>query len=193
MAATKQKTAKDLKKKKKWVPIFSGKDFGSLEIGETFVDEAELCKGKTIETNLMSMTKDSRKHGNVNVVFKINNYSNNQLFADLISYNLQVSQLKRTTRKDKDKIEDSFIVKTKDGVDVAVKPIILTKAETKNSILTAVRILTRTFTSDFAKNMTFNQFMNEIISGNLQREIKNNVKKAYPIANCTIRAAVRKN
>ncbi len=193
MVVAKQKSAKDLKKKKKWVPIFANKDFNNMEIGETYVSEPEPCIGKTITSNLMSITRDARKHSNINVKFKIISYSNNQLFADMISYNLQVAQLKRTTRKDKDKIEDSFIIKTKDNVEVAVKPIMLTKAEVRNSLLTALRHTTRSFVGNWAKTATYSQFINEVISGNLQREIKNNAKKVYPITNCTLKAVVRMN
>ena len=193
MAAKTQKSAKDLKKKKKWVPIFASKDFGNMEIGETYVAEAEPCVGKTVEINLMNITRDSRKHGNVNVKFKITSYANNQLQADLVSYRLQVAQLKRTTRANKDKIEDSFIVKSKDDVKVAIKPIMLTKAETKNSVLTAVRHATRSFATELAKRLTYAQLMNEIVNGNLQKDIKNAVKKVYPITNCTLKAATREN
>ena len=192
MAVAKQKSAKDLKKKKKWVPIFVNKEFfNGVEIGETYVSEPELCLGKTLSVNLMNLTRDSRKHGNINVKFKILNYTNNQLFAELISLNLQVAQLKRTTRANKDKIEDSFIVKCKDNTQVAVKPIMLTKAEANNSILTALRHATRKFTSEFAKNTSYPQFMNEVISGNLQKEIRNAVKKVYPITSCNLKAVVK--
>ena len=52
------KTAQELKKKKKkWVQILASREFNNQEMGETYVDEAENCIGRSMELNLMMLTK----------------------------------------------------------------------------------------------------------------------------------------
>src|SRR3989344_3033310 len=126
------------KKKKVWVPIVASKEFRNTEIGETYVEEPAASVGKFIETNLMFLTNDSKKQG-TNLRFRINEYKNNVLYTELIGLRIQVAQLKRITRKQKDKVEDSFVCVTKDNIKVRLKPILVTKTKVTNSKLTSLR------------------------------------------------------
>ncbi|HLC86438.1 MAG TPA: hypothetical protein VJG30_04080 [Candidatus Nanoarchaeia archaeon] len=182
------KTAKELKKKKKWVSILAGREFNNKEIGETYVDEAESAVGKTVTINLMSLTGDPKRQ-NFNVKFKIREAKNNQLHADLVGYFLQVAQKKRLSKKNKDKLEDSFEYKTKDNVHVVIKPVFTTKAMTYKSRHALIRNQSRKFIEDALKTINFSSLMREIIDGNFQREVKNAVKKFYPVNSVLVKSA----
>ena len=180
------------KKKKKWVQILAPKEFKNIEIGETYVENPENSVGKTIQTNLMSITRDPKKQSN-NIKFRITEFKNNVLNTEVMNISMQTAQLKRTTRKDKIKIEDSFVVNTKDNKKVRIKPILLTKTLTSNSKLTAIRKSTREIVSKIAEQTSFHQFLNDIISGQLLKAIKNDNRKIYPLASCTIKKVERLN
>lgn len=185
------KTAQELKKKKKkWIPILASKEFNNQEIGETYVEESENCIGRTVELNLMMLTKDPKKQ-NFNVSFKITDAKNNQAHTELIGYSLQKAQLKRLTKKGKNKVEDSFNYKTKDDLNIVIKPIMLTKALTYKTTLSQLRKLSREFLSDYTKNNIYSEIMKDIISGKLQKDIKINSKKVSPLVNCIIKSAGR--
>ena|SRR3989344_3214562 len=187
------KTVQELKKKKKkWIQILSSSEFNNQEIGETYVDEAESCIGRSIELNLMMLTKDPRKQ-NFNVKFKITEAKNNQLHTELVAYSLQVAQLKRLTKKGKNKVEDSFSYNTKDNIKIAIKPILLTKALTYKTTLSQLRMLSREFLQDYVKNNDYSQVMKDVISGKLQKDLKINSKKVSPVVNCIIKSANRLN
>ena len=156
------------KKKKKWVPIFAGKEFNNKEIGETFVEEADLAMNKTVTLNLMNLVGDPKRQ-NFNVRFKVSSVKNGQAFADIIDYKLQVAQRKRLSRKGKDKLEDSYEYKTKDNVTAIIKPVFVTKAMTNKSVHAMIRNESRKMIANAVKNMDFTQLMREVIDNNIQK------------------------
>ncbi len=180
------------KKKKKWVPIFASAEFGNQEIGETYIEEAEQAMGRTVESNLMMLTKDPKKQ-NFNVYFQVTSVKNGQAFTTLREYQIQVAQLKRITKKSKNKLDDSFIYDTKDGKKVTIKPILITKTLTYKTSLQLLRKTNREFLKEHIKNVTGSQVMREVIDGTLQREIKIALKKVTPVINCTIKSAILKD
>ncbi len=190
---TKTTQAQDLKKKKKkWISIMASPEFNNQEIGETYVEETEQALGRVVEVNLTMLTRDPKKQ-NFNAYFQVKEIKNGQAFTILTGYQLQVAQLKRITRKGKNKLDDSFIYKSKDGKTVTIKPIMITRTLTYKTSLQGLRKASREFLTEYVKNKTGSQIMKEIMDGNLQRDIKNAVKKVSPIINCTIKTALIKD
>ncbi len=187
---TKTTTQQELKKKKKkWIPIFAGKEFNNQEIGETYVEESEQALGRVVEVNLMMLVRDPKRQ-NFNVYFRINDVKNNQAFTQLFMYHIQVAQLKRITKKAKNKLDDSLIYQTKDNKKVTIKPILITRALTYKTTLKQLRKTTREFLTQYCKNNNGQQVLNDVINNNLQKDIKNNAKKVSPLVNCIIKSAI---
>ncbi|MBS3152457.1 hypothetical protein J4230_03550 [Candidatus Woesearchaeota archaeon] len=186
---TKTTTSQEAKKKKKWISILASTEFNNQEIGETYVEEPEKAVGRTVETNLMMLSKDPKRQ-NFNVYFKIISITNNQAQTRLYAYNIQVAQLKRITKKSKNKIDDSFVYETKDGKKITIKPILITKTLTYKTTLKLIRKVCRDFLKEHIKKLTGSQAMKDIIDNVLQKEIKNAVKKITPVVNCTIKSAI---
>ena len=59
--AKKKTTAADKKKRKKWIPILSTKEFHNMEIGETYIEDPATAIGKVVTINLMVLTRDPKK------------------------------------------------------------------------------------------------------------------------------------
>ncbi len=186
MAAEKLSEIK--KKKKKWLAVLGGKEFNYQNIAEIYIDEPENAVGRKISTNLMTILRDPKKQL-FNVEFKITEIKDNSAVAELIRYSIQIAQLKRITKKGKNKVDDSFVYETKDNKKVVIKPILLTKTLVYKSILKELRKTTRHFLAEFAKKNTLSQVMKDVISGNLQKDIKENAKKVYPLTNVIIKDA----
>ncbi|MBS3174912.1 hypothetical protein J4440_03465 [Candidatus Woesearchaeota archaeon] len=188
----KKETTAQVKKNKKWVPILASKEFSNYQIGETYVEDPTKSVGTTVEVNLMFLTNDSKKQSN-NVKFKIVEYKENNLFTEFISYELQKAQFKRLSRPGKEKVEDSFSYVTKDNKNVRIKPILITRSKAVNSKLTSIRITTRQLLADIIKKMNYTDLVRDLISGNLQKEIRNRVNKAVPVGSCIIKGFVKLN
>jgi small subunit ribosomal protein S3Ae len=182
-------TAKDLKKKKKkWLTILASKEFGSQEIGETFIEDPNQTIGRTIRVNLMDLTKDPKRQ-NFNILFKIIEIKNNQALTKMISYNIQVAQLKKITKKNKNKVEDSQEYTAKDGKKVTIKPILITKSLAYKSSLKQIRQNIRALLEKYVKENDSEKILKDIMMGGLQKDLKNNAKKVLPIVACLIKNA----
>ena len=149
------------KKKKKWIPIFTNKMFNDIQIGDGYVSEPGLLMGRYIETNLMELTNEIKKQ-NIKVLFKISNVTENKATADLVGYELLGSVIRRVVKRAKSKIDDSFIVETKDNAKIVVKSIILTKTKTAHSILTKLRFKSKESMITNFKKWTYDEAFSEI-------------------------------
>lgn len=174
------------KKKKKWMSILSTSHFNNSEIGETITSEPSTLVGRNVAINLMNLTQDIKTQ-NTKIVFKIKEVKNDRLMTEIVRYELVPASLRRMVHKDKEKIDDSFKAKTKDEVEVRIKPFIVTKSSANRSVLTAIRHKTRELLTEAIKKATYDAFMEEIIRFKLQNTIKRELSKIYPLTQFQIR------
>ena len=87
-------------------------------------------------------------------------------------------------RKGRKKIEDSFVIQTKDNVKARIKPIIMTRSKTQRSVLASIRKEAKEFIEEKVKTQNFVDLINNTISTKFQREIRDKLKKIYPLALC---------
>ncbi len=179
-----------LKKKKKWFTVIAGPEFKNFEIGETLGNENAKLIGRTLEVNLANVTQDPKSQ-NIKIKFKIINVKDNQADADVISYEMLSTYIKRLIKPAKEKMDDSFIYKTKDDINVKIKTLILTKAKTKHSILSSIRHKSREYLQDYCKKSEYKTLIADLAFHNLQKELKTILKKIYPLSVCEVRKMER--
>ena len=178
--------AKTKEVKKHWLPVYSTHEFGNYEIGEVPYTEIKTVNGRILRINLSLLTNDARKQ-NAEIAFRIINSDEKKADTEVLGYNISNAYIKRVIRKGKEKADDSFICETKDKVKVKVKPFFITKNKTKASILTKIRIGIRNIISEYSKETDFEKVIREIISNSLQRNLKQEIKKIYPLTLFEIR------
>lgn len=174
-------------KKKKWFNIVAPKLFNELSIGETPSFESESLKGKTVTTSLMNLTRDMKKQ-NVNVRLKIVEIRDNRALTELDFYEMIPSSIKRMVRRKKNRIDDSFVVLTKDKKKIRVKPMILTRLNTNQPVLSKIRLYTKAYLVSKISELTYGQFAEMIITDRLTRDMKRTLSKIYPVRICVMRA-----
>lgn len=173
---------KSIKKQRKlWFSILTPNEFGNYVIGETLTSEPKNLIGRNVRVNLMNVLNDPKKQ-NIQLTFKIKNVSEKNATTELISYELLPSYSKRLVRKGRDKIEDSFIVETKDKTKLRIKPVMITKTKTQRSKRSMLKKISREFITEKAKAQDMAGVINETISTKLQRELREHLKKIYPLA-----------
>ena len=185
--AIKKRTSSPSKQKKKWYNIISPKSMGEAPMGETIISELENAIGRNIVVNLMNITGNG-KHQNVNITFEVVNIRENNLHTRIIKYNILPTSIKRLVRREKDRIDDSFKVKTKDGISVRIKPILLTRSNTNNSVRMMIRKQCRRFIFKKASETDFENFILDIMEYKFQRVMKDVLRKGYPLAIADIRS-----
>ena len=80
--ATKQEILK--KKKKKWYSVTASNDFRNAVLGESYVEDINILKGRMFKVNLMSITNDFKKQ-NINAGFLVDTIQGDHASASLIS------------------------------------------------------------------------------------------------------------
>lgn len=185
MAATKTVGLK--KKKKKWLSILASKEFNSVELGETYIDENEKVLGKVVSANLMNITRDPKKQ-NTQLYFVVRDIRNNEAHTELLGYEMVNAYIRRVTKKAKERIDHSFLCISQDNVKFRIKPIVMTKGVAHKSVGTTLRANLEEYLAAFSKKTPFLEIMKSVIAGNLQKDIKNELKKIYPLTSCMIKS-----
>ncbi|MBS3108316.1 hypothetical protein J4409_00425 [Candidatus Woesearchaeota archaeon] len=178
------------KKKKKWYSIYAPSTFRGQHIGETMAVESSSLIGRTVYVNLMNLIEDPKKQ-NYRILFKVVKIEGEKAVSDLMSYEMILTYVKRMMRKGVEKIEDSFIVQSNDNIKIQVKPMLLAKNKVKNSVATAIRKTARGFIGEMAGKQTYSDFMYGVALSKIQRQLRENINKVYPLVACEFRIVKR--
>jgi ribosomal protein S3AE len=174
------------KKKKKFVPLLAPEQFGGKVLGECPVYETPSVMGRSITMNYMVLTGDMKKQ-HLNIQFKVRDIKDGKAMTEVVRYSMIPSLLKRFVRKGRVKIDDSFVVVTKDNRYVRLKPMLITNARTHSSVVTNLRVTAKKLMQNVIANYSYNQFVDEVLSYRLQKFIRDNLHKTYPLKICEIR------
>lgn len=174
------------KKKRKWIPIIAPALFKHEELGETLISDSSSLIGRNVPINLADLTK-SLKQQNIDLIFRIESIKEDKASTILLSYKLLPSYLKRITRRIGSKIEESFECKTKDGIKIRIKPLLIIKIKIKSSLSKSLRKTTKTVLSELVAQNSFDDLILSLISFRLQKELKFKLKNIYPVASCEIK------
>lgn len=175
-------------KKKGWYQIIAPKAFNNALLGETFVYDPNRMIGKTAILNLMGLTNDVKKQS-INIKFAVNKVEDNKARTETIAYAMVSATVKRLVRRSCEKIELSFLCRTKDAVPLRVKPFLVTKTKTNNSTLKKLRRITVEFLTKKIELETYDDTLNSLVSHKLQNSLRDDLKKIYPLKTCEIRYA----
>lgn len=177
---------KDIKRKKKrWVSIVAPKEFKSIEVGETLCTDPNLLTGKRVNINLMNLMGNVRKQ-NVSISLKVNGVEGERATTEFEGYHVLPAHVKRVVRKARDKLDDSYVYTTKDGIKVRIKLLILTKDKVQNSILSALRKKARDYLTEDLGKQNFSDVISSVLSGKLQSGLRGCLNKIYPLVVCDI-------
>jgi small subunit ribosomal protein S3Ae len=175
--------------KKVWVDIYAPVEiFNENKIGETpvYKDNIENVIGRTVDLNL-AFVLNNFKYQNYKVIFQINKISGLKAYTEVKEIMLYTSYIRRITRKGTSKIEDSFIVKTNDGYEVRIKPLVITRFKAHRSQKTEIRKTYRKYLEEKASSLKYYELIEKIINYDLQNEIKPTLNKIFPVSNIEIR------
>jgi len=183
-------TSSSVKKRKKiWVGIYAPKILNSAFLGESNVYSIQDTKDKTLSLNLSTFTNDMRKQ-NTNVNFKIVAAVDNKAVAGITGISLTQAYVKRLVRRGRDKVDDSFTVKSKDNKVLRVKPLVITNSKTTKTVNSKIRLELRVIIANMLKNTNSEEFFANLINQRIQKGIKEKLSKIYPVKFIDIRQSM---
>lgn len=175
-------------KKKRWFPVFAPKFLGQKELGESYLANSESAVGRNLKVNLKELT-GSIKDQNIYVSLRIKEITGNNLQTEVTGYAYMPFFIKRLIRRNIGKIEDSFVLKTKDGKNIRLKPLIITVFAINKSLKTVIRKEVIKILSQEVSKSTFDNLIVELLKYKLQMELKKKLKKICPIREMIMRVA----
>ena len=182
--AVKKKAAKVVKKK--WFKITAPELLKEAQVGETYVSSPEVMLGKKMTVSIGSITGEPQKqHTHANLI--INKVDEGILRTELLGWKILPAAVKKLIRRNRTRIDDSFVLLTKDNQYVRLKPILITRSKANGSVKIAVRKMLRL---ELAKNFhqkDFKILVGEILGRRLQQGILKKIAKVFPVAILDIR------
>ena len=175
------------KGRKKWYTISSTSHFKEKSLGETMAYEPESLIGRTVNVSMSNLTGNLRMQ-NVRINFKIKEVKDNTAFTEIVGYEVSPSHVRRIVRAGRDRVDVSLLKKTKDGVKVRVKPLLLTRFNTHKSARRDLKKKCEEFFDKLLKNLDYTTFVSELISNKVHVEMKQFLNKTYPLGGVEIRA-----
>ena len=178
MAKTVRKT--DGWKSKQWYSVVSPELLGSVSVGEAVANNPDTLVGRVVETTLGDVLGDYSKQ-NVKLRLKVDRFGGDTAYTKFVEYQLTQDYLRSLVKRRSSIINLIVDVVTKDGSNVRVKPCSFT---IKRAHLEQVRGIRRTMgqiIEERARDLDFDQFIQEILSGKLSATIYKEVKNIYPL------------
>jgi small subunit ribosomal protein S3Ae len=104
-----------------------------------------------------------------------------------MGHSLTSDYIRRLTRRKHSKTDGVFDVRTKDKALIRVKPMAVTDKRIQVAQQRALRAVMNKITIEIGKKKTTSEFVRDIISGNLSKDILKACKAVYPLKRVEIR------
>jgi len=182
----KRRVKKTAVKKKTWVSIQAPESLGKQVLGESYVEDKNNVVGKTVRANCMTLLNDPKKK-RYSMSFMVDSLENDVAKTKPFAYQISPASLKIMIRKRRDRIDHMFSASTKDGHNVIVKPLILTRGNTTNDVCTAIRKAAEESLKKSIAGLGLEELFTQVMQLKLQRELKKELAKLYPISTSEIR------
>ncbi|VUT24720.1 MAG: 30S ribosomal protein S3Ae [Candidatus Methanolliviera sp. GoM_asphalt] len=170
----------DTWKQKRWYKIIAPEIFGKTELKETITDDPNKLIGRKAEVTLADLINDWSKQ-NIKLTFQIERVDGDKAYTVFISHELTQDYMRSLVRRKMSMIAGNFLVTTKDGYTVRVKPHCFTLRRVKTTKKEKIRAIMEETVKNSAKKLDFNQFMQGVVLGKLASDIYKGAKVIYPL------------
>jgi ribosomal protein S3AE len=184
-----KQVAKTKIKKKHWVPIHAPQSFDGVLLGETLVTETEQVSTKSVTMNLMILLDDPRKQ-QYTIRFDVTRVKDGRADTQVIGLRMTNPGIRRLIRRNRDKIDDSFVVRIAGDRLVRVKPMIVTQNKSSKAAQTEIRLKVREKLREHYAKMRFDAIVQEAIQIKTQRLLKDICSNTHPIRTAEIRELI---
>ena len=124
---------------------------------------------------------------NIRIKFEVEDVKEGKAYTGVKGYGLASSYIKRMVRAGRSRVDDSFLVITKDNVKLRMKPLVLTRYKAQKNVLKELRNIVKKDFTDYIKKEDYNKFVSDLVSKKLQRDLRRKLTKVYPVSLVEVR------
>lgn len=172
--------------KKNWYEIVAPKMFGEQVVGETLAVDAKQLVGRKINVSLMELGRDYNKFY-IKLAFQIDRVDGTKAFTKLVGHDVMSERVSRMVQRRIRRVDCIQDIKTKDGVPLRIKTVLILMRRVGTSIKSSVRQRIEEVVESIAKEKTLEEIIHMIISDELQRTIYDECRKIYPVSGVEVR------
>lgn len=189
MAKVKRQRRKiDTWKTKKWYDIMAPSTFGEQKIGETLAADPDTIMGRTIEVPLSGLIGDfSKQH--IILKFQVTEVHDKVAKTRFVEHFITREYMRSLIRRKTTRIEGVSDVLTKDGIKVRIKSIALALGRAQELQEKMIRKIMHDVAETNAKDLEFDKFVNNIVTGKIPSAMYRQAGKIYPLKRLEIRKA----
>jgi small subunit ribosomal protein S3Ae len=186
------RSVKDKWRSKVWFKIRAPGLFQGMELGETLATEPEGMVGRTLEVTLSEvsgMADASKAH--VKLRFRIVGVNTDSRVVEtrFIGHELTSDYIRRLARRKRSKIDLSFHVRSKDGVEMVVKPLAVSEHRLQARLRGNLRNRLTEVLTQAAQERTASEFIRDLLNGDLVKVVAQGVHTLYPLKKIELRAS----
>tara|TARA_B100000315_G_scaffold110760_2_gene101622 strand:+ start:219 stop:881 length:663 start_codon:yes stop_codon:yes gene_type:complete len=172
---------------KKWIAIESPTSFGSEQIAQVPVFDPSGAIGRSVETTLFDILKQEPQQYQIKLRFKVNEVDGLHGRTILQSSEYSREYLRSLTRRGSSMVSFVNDYTTKDGYVIRAYLVVFSQGRINSSRKHAIRLISKSLLTDKASSMTYEQFAQQAVLGQLASEIYNQIKKISHLKHVGIR------
>lgn len=185
MSASK-KRVKDKWRSKDWYSIVSPSYFGGSELGSVPADDSSKLIGRVVDSTLYDLTNDFA-HQYLKMFFKVSEVEGKTARTFFKGHEYSRDYLRSLVRRRTTRVDIIDNITTKDGYQMRLAVSAFTLARIRTTQEHAIRAMMKKIVEGKAKELTFDQYVQEVVLGKIASDIYNEAKKVTPLRHVGIR------
>ena len=172
--------------KKTWYEIVAPKMFGEVIIGNTLAFDPKNLIGRNIKVNLNELGREYSKFY-MKMIFKIENIDGTKALTRFAGHDVTTERIYRMVQRRTRRVDCIVDTQTNDGQKIRLKVIAILVKRVGTSVKDNVRKKIKEIVENFVKDVTLEALIKSIVNDELQKIVREDSKKIYPIGAVEVR------
>jgi small subunit ribosomal protein S3Ae len=181
-----KKRVKDKWRSKDWYSIVSPSYFGGSELGSVPADDSSKLIGRVVDSTLYDLTNDFA-HQYLKMFFQVSEVEGKTARTFFKGHEYSRDYLRSLVRRRTTRVDIIDNITTKDGYQMRLAVSAFTLARIRTTQEHAIRAMMKKIVEGKAKELTFDQYVQEVVLGKIASDIYNEAKKVTPLRHVGIR------
>jgi len=181
-----KKRVRDKWRDKDWYTIVAPPYFGGTELGTIPSDDPSRLVGRVVDATLYDLTNDFA-HQYLKMFFQVSEVEGKTARTIFKGHEYSRDYLRSLVRRKTTRIDTIQNVTTKDSFQLRLAVCAFTLTRIRTTQEHTIRALMMRIVGEKAKNLTFDQFVQEVVLGKIASDVYNEAKKVAPMRHAGIR------
>jgi len=186
VSSAKKRGVKDKWRGKDWYSIVSPSYFGGTELGSVPADDTSKLVGRVVDSTLYDLTSDFA-HQYLKMYFQVSNVEGKTAQTIFKGHEYSRDYLRSLVRRRTTRIDVLVNITTKNGYQLRLAVCAFTLSRIRTTQEHAIRAIMKRTVEEKAKELNFDQYVQEIVLGKIASDIYNEAKKVAPLRHVGIR------